>query len=85
MTTQRNQENNLQSCPHCAQMVYGFHDCKKVLSVDVRECGCKYTRKYGFEDLFAVFQQEFIYFDPCEKHVGPNNWKECKNYKFLTR
>jgi DNA-directed RNA polymerase subunit RPC12/RpoP len=55
-------------CPTCSHEVEGFHDCKKIIKQEVKNCGCKIITKEGFANLYSVYIEKFEYTITCDKH-----------------
>lgn len=55
-------------CLTCEKNVEGFHDCKKIIKQETKDCGCKIIIKEGFADIGSVFIKKFKYTTSCDKH-----------------
>lgn len=55
-------------CKHCDKNVKGFHNCKKTISTEIKECGCRTIVKEGFRDIYSIYIETFTYLIPCVYH-----------------
>ena len=66
---------NTYKCSSCENEVDGFHDCKKIISEEIKACGCKIVIKEGFDTLTSCCRGQFEYTYPCAEHKSKRKTK----------